>query len=541
MAPMLYQEQLDEVLVYERCESFGGGVDGYTRSTLLPLDAFQYGENTLVPDNMEVRTRPGADLLGTARAAKIQGALYFDTPSVEQLIVGSDAKLWHWNGSAWTEMTGWTLSDAALAFSAAQGVEKVLFTDGTQQMRTWDGTAWSGALGTTDNDPPAGATILLWHAGRMWAAGFAGGTSGKENDAIWASALLDFGTGKWDKADRNFRVGGGEGDPIVALASLQDFTMAVLKQNSIHLIHTDPSNIPAQYSSSIAPEILSYGIGCVGKRALCVYGNDLLFVSPDKNIYSLQRMQAAVGQYQLSAPLSLPIQPYIDRINWNVANLIAVKKYRELALFSVPLDESTVPNTVLVWNGRLGKWVGIWTGWTPNCWEVTRFSGVQRLVYGDNTGKVRQWKDFEDADEDDTYLDDADAIPTTVWTRAMLFGEPLNEKDPYHFEARFSASNSIVTITLVADNSDLKQWTADVRKIAPTLPLTLPFELAQDSNIPARRGLRGLSPFNECYFTITSSSGWFALRNVSVSAAFNSSIRWAMICGDFSRCNSSNV
>lgn len=519
--PFFATAQQNAEPVYERCESFGGGLDAFTRSTLLLPDQYQYGENINVLDNLGARTRAGADKLGNAFAAKVQGAIYFDIPGTEQLIVAANQAFSYWNGSAWTAMAGFTLSDAVLAFSAAQGVDKVLFTDGTAQMQTWNGSAWSGALGNSNADPPVGATILLWHAGRMWAAGFPGSTSGKEDDAIWVSAALTFGTGDWNGTTRNFRIGGGEGDPIMGLASMQDFTLAVLKQNSVWLVQTDPTVTVTNYQAQVAPEALSFGTGCVGKRAFTVYGNDLLFVSPDRTFRSLRRMQAAAGQYELSAPLSLPIQPYVDRINWTYAHLIAVKKYRELVFWSVPLDSSTTPDTVFVWNGRLGKWVGVWTGWTPNCWEVTRFSGVNRLVFGQNDGKVRQWKDTASATDDNTYLDDATAITTKLWLRSFLFQEPLNDKEAFHCEARFNSSNAVVTFTMVADGDDLKTWTGDVRRQDPTLPVTLPFVLSNPTNIPVRRGLRGLSSWNEAYLKIESTAGWWELRNLSLSAFVN--------------------
>jgi hypothetical protein len=213
--PLFYTQGLDEELVYERCESFGGGLDAYTRSTLLPQDAFQYGLNGLVPDGLEFRTRPGADLLFTSYGSKVQGLFYFDTPSVEQLISGNSTKLYSFDGAVNTEMTGFTLADGDVDFSAAQGVDKMLIADGTN-LRSWNGTSWDAAFGTGDTFPPAGATILLWHANRMWAAGFSGSVAGKENDAIWGSALLTFGDGDWNATDRNFRIGTGDGDPITA-------------------------------------------------------------------------------------------------------------------------------------------------------------------------------------------------------------------------------------------------------------------------------------------------------------------------------------
>lgn len=522
---LLYDDADNAELLYERDEGFGMGIDAFTRSTLLPPQTYTYGENILIPNEFDARTRPGADRLGDSFGNRIQGILYFDTPAVEQLIIGENTLMKYWNGTTWTAMAGYTLTDALINFSAAQGVDKMLITDGTKPLGIWDGAAFTIG-GTSPIDPPQTATILLYHAGRMWAAGFPGGTNGKENDAIWGSALLQFGNGDWDGTQRNFRIGGGDGDPIRALASLtqsaqQGFVMAVLKANSIWFVNTDPTVTFSNFSAQLGPQMVSDGIGCVGKRAWCNFGNDLLFVSPDKSFRSLARMESAQSQYQISPPLSLPIQPYVDRINWAHADTICVVKYQDLALFSVPLDAALTPNTVFAYNGRLQKWVGIWTGWTPQGWEVTRFADVHRLVFGDQSGNVRQWKDFADASDDATYLDDGTAIPTKLWSRSYLFGSPVNNKDAFYFEARFSVSNAVPTITLIADNATVKSWTVDVQQTGPHLPIALDFYLTSDTNLPRRRGLRGLPPFNEAYWTIESTTGWWSLRNASMGSFLN--------------------
>lgn len=525
----IYHAELDDEPTYERIEAFGGGMDSFTRSTLLPPDASQLFENVIVPDNLSARTRPGADRLGDGFAGAVQGLLYFDTPTYEQLIAIVANALYYYGGGAWTPITTqpWAPSNEVVG---AQGVDKALLTDGVE-MRTWDGAALSVNLATGGtNDPPGGATVLLWHAGRMWAAGFGGGTAGKENDALWGSNLLDFGAGQWDGGSQNIRIGGGEGDPLVGLASLsasadKGFIMAVLKQNSVWLLNTDPDKAFTDYQASTSAlgmaERATDGIGCVGRKAYCVLGNDLIFVSPDKTIRSLSRMQAAASQFAISPPMSLPMQRYMDRINWDYASGIAVRKYQHLALFAVPLDGATYNNTVMVWNGRLQRWTGIWTGWKPVCWEVTRFNGFNELVHGDTEGNVRRWKDNDDASLDATYQDDSAPVLGKVYTRAMLFGEPICPKDGYHAELRFSKSNGTVRATLVADDSDARTWDIDVTQQGPDLPVDLPFDLASSLNIPSRRGLRGIRPFNECYLKIEGLSGWFDLRNVSLSAFIN--------------------
>ncbi len=520
--PLFHTQALDEDLVYERCESFGGGFDAYTRSTLLPLDAFQYGLNTFVPDGLECGTRPGAVSLFDSYGSKVQGLFYFDTPSYEQLISGNSGKLYAFDGVTNSEMTGFTLADSTLAFSAAQGIDKMLMADGTS-LASWNGTAWT--TGFTANEPTK-ATILCWHANRMWAAGFDGSSTGKENDALWGSALLTFGVGDWDKTDRNIRIGAGDGDPITALASLSSsfdkgFAMVVGKQNSIWIINTDPTATFTNFTLNIGPEQCTDGVGIVGKRALAVDGNDLLFVSPDKTFRSLARMANAQGQYELSAPLSLPIQPYVKRINWTYASTICVKKYGEHVFFCAPLDSATTPDTIFAWNSRLKRWVGIWTNLKAMDMEVTRRGGLHRLVFGESSGAVRQWKDYADEQDSNTYLDDSTAIPTKLWVRSMLFGEPLNDKDIFHAEARFGIANSTVALTLVADNTALKSWNEDVTVTGISLPISLPFSLVNPQYRPKPRGLRGLKPFNECYFRVESTTGYWRLRSLSASAFLN--------------------
>ncbi len=513
--------------------SFGGGMDAFAPATLLPPDAYQYGENIVVSDNLQPRTRPGADqFIPHTYTGKIQGVFYFDTPSIEALIFANAGNIYtsDSSGNVSVGVIG-TLVDADVDFVAAQGVNKIMIVDGTSCI-TWDGTnaiAFNAVAGSTAFDPPFGATTCVFCAGRMWAAGFSGsGPAGKEDDSVCFSAILDFGTGKWNLTDNAFRVGGGEGDPIRGLAVMpaavpEQEVLAVLKENSIRIIRVDPTAPDsAGFKSTLAAETLAGGLGVVGKRAFCIFDNDLLYVAPDHSIRSLARMEAAAQQFAVSAPLSLPLQPFIDRINWDHASTIAAVRYKQLALFSVPLDTATTPNTVLVWNGRLQKWIGIFTNWTANSWAITRFSGVQRLIHGDKNGNVRKWKDYADQTDDNTFLDDSVAIPSKLWTRSFLFGEQLNNKTAYAVTGRANPSNAVVTFTLVGDSQELISWTKDLRPTEPNLPIDLPFDLTSDQNTPMPKGLRNQPEFNECYIKVESTAGWWTIRNLSMAAFINS-------------------
>lgn len=529
--PRDYIMELDESPVYERCEAFNMGMDAYTRSTLLDPAAYQYGLNTVVPDGMELRTRPGADLLGATRAFSIQGLLYFDAPSptpsvdYEQLIACYNTGFAYWSGSAWVAMAGHNVSTASVMISADQGVDKALFTDGVGNLFSWNGAAWTDE-GAGPTDPPIGAGFVVWHASRMWAMAFPGQTAGKENDAIWGSNLLAFGAGQWNGTDRNFRIGAGDGDAIVGAASLSSsadkgYVMVVGKQNSLWLVNTDPTFPFTSFTAQLGPQAVSDGVGFAGKRSFATVGNDLYFVSPDRTFRSLARMASAQGQYALSEDLSLPLKTYVDRINWTYAHTINVVKYKDYVLFNVPLDAATSPSHTFCFNERLKRWVGIASHWTNLCASVTRFGNVHRLVFGTFNGDVNQWKDFSSVEDDASYLDNGAAIPTEIWSRAFLFGEPLNTKDILAVEIRFGQSNALVTVTLVCDDVEVFSWQCDVRAQGPNLEINLDFDLTADGNRAFPRGLRDVIAFNECFLRLSSSTGWFSLRNISLSGFVN--------------------
>ncbi len=519
--PVEGTQNIDLPLVFETMRNFAGGEDSFRDPIELDPDQSQLCVNIIVRDKLKARTRPGADALGSAKpgaSAAVQGLLYFDTPSIERLVAAVDGSLYTWNGTVWSAALSWTMSGSAAKLASAQGVDKALFSDGVGNLQQWDGTTFTD-LGSGVGSPPVGAQILCWHSGRMWASGVP-----TAPDTIWPSALLNFGVGGWD-SNRSFRVGGGDGDPIRALASMQANVLAVGKEFSVWLVETDPQNIPTDYSADQPTETVSYGVGICGPSAWCVYGNDLLFVSPDLQIRSLQRMAAAAGQWELSAPISQPVQPYIDRINPNYTHLIAVTKYQEFAFFSVPLDSSTSNNTVLVWNGRLKRWLGAWTGWTPTCWAVTRFTqgagrtGVARLVFGDTAGYVNQWKDRSDTETDSTYTDNGAGYATKLWTRSMVFGDLESPKTGYNAIVRFNAGNANINFTANGSDADLRNWSAPLQPTGDILGTdVLPFLLQSTQPTIARGSLRGLQSFNEFFLKIESPTGWWELRNLSVSA-----------------------
>jgi len=515
--------------VSEFCQDWSGGEDSFMRPTLIAPNQAQHLVNIIVRDNYEARTRQGADSIPTAQTKPIANVdsiyslRYFDTPTYHQLLasasVGSTPKFLKYETGAWTDLSGsWAPAAADSRVAMAQLVNKVLITDGVGQGQSYDGATFTatGAAGNTNF--PIGATILMSFTSRMFASGVPASPQ-----TIWISNFLDFSAGNWNGTTRSFDIGDGDGDPIVALAPMQQNTFAVLKRNSVWLVQANPAldDGTNTIKTFAAKQTVADGIGCVGRDAWCNYGNDVLFMAQD-GVRSVQRMEAAAGQWQLTSPISQPIQPYIARINQAAWDKICAIKYQEFAFFFVPLDNSTTNNYVLVYNGRLQRWMGVWTNWTARCVEVTRFSGAQRFVFGDTAGYVNQWKDNSSNTDDLTYFDNGIGYPTAVWIRSLQFGDMINTKTAYTTSIKFTAGDASLSLQLFYDGVLVKTWAGSSTPTGDILGVdVLPFLLASTSPVKVNKGCRGLKPFQECYIAIESQTGWWWLRSVEMTAMLN--------------------
>lgn len=533
--PNFSLDTVDDTLSWAFQQDFSGGEDSFRRSTLIDDSQCQHLLNVIVRDNYEARTRAGADALPTVNALPVAGttaartALYFDTQTYQQLLVSLDISgtpgFAKYEGNAWTDLSGlWAPSASDSRPAMAQGINKVLISDGVGVPQIYDGATFvATGTGTPANDAPLGCTILCWHTARMFASGVSGFP-----DTVWVSNLLSFADGQWSTTTRSFQIGVGDGDPVVAMASMQATVMCILKANSIWLVDTNPAldstDTPVKitgFTAAAVPSNIGYGIGCVGRDAWCNYANDILFMAQD-GVRSVQRMQAAAGQWQLSAPISQPIQPLIARINPSAWQNIVSKKYQEFAFFFVPLDNSLTNNYVLIYNGRLQKWMGAWTNWNGLCVEVTRFNRQPHLVFGDTSGHVNQWKDLSSTTDDATYLDNGLGYPTQIWPKSWQFGELICNKTGYNLQVRFTQGNANVQFYWVCDGAILKTWTGTFAPTGDILGVgTLPFLLQTDAASVMPQGVRGLVEFNEAYLRIETKVGWIFLRSVAAGAFVN--------------------
>ena len=175
-------------------------------------------------------------------------------------------------------------------------------------------------------------------------------------DEIMASDIFDSDT--YDQITAQFRITAGIADYTVAMQPFYDDALMVLNRNSLHLI----AGTQGTLSDTIVKELTSE-VGCLARKSVVIQGPNVLFLS-DNGVYGL----TFVEQYNLRGiemPLSVNIQPYIDRINKNLANKAAAVYFNNRYWLAVPLDsrvgafDAVGNNTVLVYNFLNKGWESI--------------------------------------------------------------------------------------------------------------------------------------------------------------------------------------
>jgi len=440
----------------------------------------------------------------------VQALAFHQRAGEQRLVAVCNRTLHNWNGSSWSAaIAGWTATSSNRLVQLAPMNNKLYVVDGTQRIFEFDGSNFTALAG--GDDPQAGATMIVSHADRLFAAGWDGTVVAPYT--IRASDLRDAGTGKWHPINFDFQVG-SDYAPITALVPMLRNWLVVFKQNAIHMVNCDPLQPTA---ATWLKQELTLELGCVGRRAAIRVGGDCWFWSQD-GIRGITSAVGTEGAFELVAPYSQPMQPYVDRVNLAYKHLIAAHRYRDLVFFAVPLDSATEPSHTLVFNARLRQWMGVWSGVTPTCWATTRFDGTaERLVMGDTAARVNQWKDLDDQDDTATYTDNGADIASTLTTKSFNFGEPDSNKDGDFWEFLFDVSVAVnCTVTAYYDTEAVPPWTI-TDEVQNGLPVDLPFDLAVARARRVRNNLDSLGDFREVYFTITTTAG----NNVFLTGSVN--------------------
>ena len=181
-------------------------------------------------------------------------------------------------------------------------------------------------------------------------------TNRKITDEISVSDVLDSHT--FDQIANQFRITGGTTDYLVAMQGFYDDNLVVLNRNSLHIINGTGGSLNDTKVTQLTTEV-----GCLAKKSVVMKGNAMFFLSDD-GIYAVEFL----NDYNLRGadePISKNIQPYINRINKNLATEAVAVLFNNRYYLAVALDSTAGANdapgnnTILVFNFLNKAWESI--------------------------------------------------------------------------------------------------------------------------------------------------------------------------------------
>jgi len=234
-----------------------------------------------------------------------------------------------------------------------------------------------------------GARALVWWQGRNWAGGIDNGSGPgwDYNTLAWS----DINDGGLFPSTQAIGIHPNDVDWITTLmpARSAESSLYIFKTNSIWRLDVAwsggvyvPTTENALDTTNCRLALVSEDTGCVAPRTACYvgsgYDSDIFFLSA-AGVQSLKRVEQDVAG-GASEPISRPIQPAIDNINWNYAYKAAALVHDHKYFLAVPAYGSSDNFYVLVYDLLKKVWVGEYT------WKVRDFAKQPEVGLLGSTG-----------------------------------------------------------------------------------------------------------------------------------------------------------
>lgn len=232
-----------------------------------------------------------------------------------------------------------------------QAYDKLLMFRGEfKKTWRWDGTNDEDFEPVEDPDPESGrlpmpnSSIALFFQNRIWVV--------QGRDEIVYSDIGKFN--QYNLADQ-FKVNQGSSDRIIGIAAMGDTTLFALKENSISII----TNIFGEIQDNARLDEVTDEFGLISRDAVIVLGSTMYFLN-ESGIFVITLTDQNNFRF-IPEPFSTPIQPTIDRINFQVKEKFTVKYHNNKLIWAVALDSATYLNYFIIFDFLTNEWAGRWT------------------------------------------------------------------------------------------------------------------------------------------------------------------------------------
>ena len=408
--------------------------------------------------------RPGQTLVQNISSNAGLGLLGFNPDGGTTLLVAVEGTtLWTYpfSGTFTSRKTNFTTSLLSTLIKVGQsGVGDVfVVSNGTDDWFLFNPASLGSPtdLGNTNTSPPL-STVGVYYRNRLWVL--------DTNNLYWSDAFPSNYAAAFDRTTNFFRIPVGTERALIGLR-----TEGIVVLGSDAVWGVNPSTTPA--ATDLPEKILD--IGCANGKTAVQVGDDILFLAPDgvRGVFRSQQDKLQAGS---SYPLSYVIKDEVDSLSWAYISKACAVYFDNKYFISVPVDASTYNNEVWVYFPASQGWMVI-SGWNIAAFATVIVNG-QQLLYGidSTTGNVyKLWTGYSDNGVAIDYIEEG---------RKEDFAQPLVKKvgGVLKVKALSSGSYNLSISASVDDGSYQLLGTMNLAGNSPTLPVSLPFTLA-DANI----------------------------------------------------------
>ena len=420
-----YIDNTDDVLVIAGSSSFEGGqVSGIVPYLIQNNQASELFNMTISPSGT-LQTRMGIETVSTtfSTGSAIQGMHYFDTPTIEEIVLASDGKIFRTTSATTLAATGGTVSSGAVDVNFSQFNNKLFYTDGASFLQFTDGTS-SFRQGTSvlsiavTND---GSGYTSTPTVTVGAPNLAYGTTATATATVVANKVsainVDFAGSGYTSAP-TVTISGGGGNGATATASVSALAPAGLKlirqfTNRLFAVGTGTDRNTLYASDLLDPEVWKttnsivvggddgqdivaiqpffdyellvfkpskiylvtvdptastasgWTVRLINDRIGCIAGRSVSFAGKDvyflaeDGIRSVQR-SLSDDYFIVGVPISEAIKDVIARINKNFYSKCFGQFHNNRYYLSVPLDSATTNSHTIVYNLLFNAFEGFW-------------------------------------------------------------------------------------------------------------------------------------------------------------------------------------
>ena len=423
-----YSDNLDDLLAIAGSSSFEGGqVSGITPNLIGNNQASELVNMTISPSG-NLETRLGIEAMSSSVSGianrTIQGMIYFDTPTIEELVVVTNGSVYRSTSSNTFSTTGGTVVDNAAQVEFTQLNNKLFYTDGTSNMHFTDGTLsfrqGTSVLSITVTNDGSGYTSIPTVS--VAAPNLAYGvtttaTASVVSNKVSAITVILAGSGYTTAPAVTISGGGGSGATATAsISALAPSGLRLIKSftNRLFAVGSGAYRNTLYASDILDPEIwkttnsiivggddgedivaiqpfydyellvfkanriylvaadpaaataASWTVRLLNDKTGCVAGRSVSFVNKDVFFMSGDGIRSVARSiaddfYIVGTPLSEAVKDIISRVNRNVINKVNAAFHDNRYWLALPLDTSSTPSHILVYNALFNSFEGLWS------------------------------------------------------------------------------------------------------------------------------------------------------------------------------------